>query len=107
MSLESLASDDQPGKQSWSDQAHSLLEQGEYGAALEYFRQAVQTAPLADDYVSQAVCLIHLDRPQEALEMCDRALSLNSGHSRAWLFRGVALHRLGQFDEAYACYDLA
>ena len=93
--------------QFWSDKGHVLLDQGEYEAALHCFCQAVQEVPTADDYVSQAVSLIHLERPKDALQACDCALSLTSGHARAWLFRGVALHRLGRFHEAYECYDLA
>ena len=95
------------GDQSWSDRADVLLDQGDYEAALHCLRQAARDMPVVDDYVSQAVCLIHLNQPQRALQICDLALSLAPKHPRILLFRGVALHRLGRFREAYACYDLA
>jgi len=88
-------------------QAQRLLEQGKYEAALQQFAQAPQAMQNSVDLVNQAVCLIHLDRPQEALWLCDRALTLAPNHAQAWLFRGVALHRLGKYQEAYACYDRA
>lgn len=87
--------------------AMQLLEQGEYEAALQQFACSPQAAQDADNLVNQAVCLIHLSQAQAALQACDRALTLNPHHSQAWLFRGVALHRLGHYREAYACYDRA
>jgi tetratricopeptide (TPR) repeat protein len=87
--------------------AHQLLEQGEYEAALHQFAQVPEAGQDADCLVSQAVCTIHLGRAQAALQFCDRALELNSHHPQAWLFKGVALHRLGHYGEAYTCYDRA
>lgn len=94
--------------QLWSNRARALLKEGDYEAALHCFCEAlVEETAVVDNYVSQAVCLIYLDCPEAALRACDRAISLASDSRRAWLFRGVALHRLGRFREAYACYDLA
>ncbi|MEM9003565.1 MAG: tetratricopeptide repeat protein [Cyanobacteria bacterium P01_F01_bin.86] len=89
-------------------EAKKLLEQGRYEAALRCFHEAETLSVLsADNYVSQGVCLLHLARHQEALQACDRALALEPDHQQAWLFRGVASHRLGYWREAYACYDRA
>lgn len=93
--------------QACPSKAESLLEQGQCEAALYCFRQAALEMQSADNYVSQAVCLIHLARPQEALRACDRAIAFDSNSPTAWLFRGVACHRLGRWREAYICYDLA
>lgn len=60
-----------------------------------------------DNLLHQAVCLIHLSRPEAALPLCDRALSLAPDNPQAWLFKGVALHRLGHYGEAYDCYHQA
>lgn len=87
--------------------ARRLLEQGHYQAALSCFRQVSQVVPSADTSVSQAVCLIHLNRPKEALQACEDALLMHHQHAQAWLFRGVALHRLGRFQDAYSSYRLA
>ncbi|MEO1094143.1 MAG: hypothetical protein AAFX01_04510 [Cyanobacteria bacterium J06638_28] len=91
-------------------QAEELLRQGRYEDALQCFQQAaaeLQAVALADNYVQQAVCLIHLERPQAALQMSDRAIALEAGHPQAWLFRAVALNRLGQFQASYKAYDRA
>jgi len=93
--------------QTWYERAHALLDQAHYETALESFRCAAQVFPTADNFVSQAVCFIHLNRPQAALGACDRAISLQADYRQAWLFRGVALHRLGRTQEAYVCYRKA
>lgn len=92
---------------SWSNRAETLLHEGRYDTALHCLYEAAKETPDINNYVSQVVCLIHLGQPQDALLASDRAIAMNSEHRQAWLFRGVALHRLGRFREAYACYDLA
>lgn len=92
---------------SLTEKANSLLTQGQYEAALHHFQQIPPTDRIADDWVNQAVCSIHLNQAQEALQVCDRALALDPHHPQAWLFKGVALHRLGRYDEAYSCYHQA
>ncbi|MEL6384654.1 MAG: tetratricopeptide repeat protein [Cyanobacteria bacterium J06626_18] len=90
------------------DKAKALLQKGHYEAALQYFRQAeMLETPSADNSVWQSICLIHMGRFQVALDLCDRALTLDGDHPQAWLFRGVACQRLGRWREAYACYDNA
>ena len=93
--------------QIWPAEAQGLLTDSRYEADLYSLRQAAVEVPSAENYVSQAVCLIHLARPLEALQACDRAIGFDSNNPRAWLFRGVACHRLGRWQEAYTCYDLA
>ena len=85
----------------------TLLQQGDYAVALSQLQQISESERQLDDWVNQAVCLIHLDQAEAALEACDRALTLTPNHPQAWLFKGVACHRLQQYDAAYACYDQA
>jgi tetratricopeptide (TPR) repeat protein len=63
--------------------------------------------PPAEAWVMEAVRLVQAEQPEAALEACDRALALAPGYSQGWLFRGVALHRLGRYAEAYRCYERA
>jgi len=42
---------------------------------------------------------------EEALEIFDRVLAMNSQIPEAWNDKGVALFRLGRAKEAIACYD--
>ena len=87
--------------------ALSLLESGNYHQALQVFQQVPDSDRTPDDWVNQAVCLLHLEQPEAALPICSHALELDADHPQAWLFKGVALYRLGQHDEAYACYAQA
>ncbi len=106
-SLQSFREDSLPSKAK-AEKAQVLLKGGHYEAALQYFRQAdISETSSVDSYVWQAVCLIYLERFQSAVEVCDRALAVDSGHPRVWLFRGVACQRLGRWRDAYACYDRA
>ncbi|NEQ42377.1 MAG: tetratricopeptide repeat protein [Leptolyngbya sp. SIOISBB] len=94
-------------KTSTAKLALPLLEAGNYHQALQVFRQVPESDRSLDDWVNQAVCLLHLNQPETALQVCDRVLSLAADHPQAWLFKGVALHRLNRYDEAYACYAKA
>ena len=85
----------------------TLLQQGDYATALNHLQQISDGERQVDDWVNQAVCLIHLDRAEAALEACDRALALTPDHPQAWLFKGVACHRLQRHEDAYACYNQA
>ncbi|HEY9887266.1 MAG TPA: tetratricopeptide repeat protein [Candidatus Obscuribacterales bacterium] len=89
-----------------AETAIELLNRGEYEAALTHFQQDLN-ADSGELLINQAVCLIHLGRAREALALCDRVLTLQPQHPQGWLFKGVALHRLGRYQEAYACYHRA
>lgn len=83
------------------------LEAGDYPQARQVFETIPDRDRTPDDWVNHAVCLIHLDQPEVALEVCDRALALYPTHPQIWLFKGVALQRLNRYNDAYACYDQA
>jgi len=83
------------------------LEAGDYLQARQVFETIPDSDRTPDDWVNHAVCLIHLDQPEAALEVCDRALALYPTHPQTWLFKGVALQRLNRYNDAYACYDQA
>lgn len=92
----------------WYRQGEALANVGHYAEALRYFEEALALdGHHPDALLYAAVCLIHGQRPQEALERCDRILAQTPDHAQAWMFRGVALQRLGQYRQAYAAYDRA
>jgi Flp pilus assembly protein TadD len=51
--------------------------------------------------------MLHLNRYQEAVTSCNKALEIQPKDAQAWIFRGAALHRLGRYAEAYDSYDKA
>ncbi|MBD2257129.1 tetratricopeptide repeat protein [Pseudanabaena sp. FACHB-2040] len=92
----------------WYSQGEALADLGHYGEALRYFEEALAIdSTHAEGLLYTAVCLIHLQQPQAALKRCDRILAQYPDYSRAWMFRGVALQRLGRYPEAYAAFDRA
>lgn len=92
--------------ESWYNRAEALTCLSRYEDALASLEQAQTLAGFATPrlWVQKAVVLIWLNRLEAALTCCNRALWLDPDHSQAWLFRGVALHRLGQSKEAYRSY---
>ncbi|MFQ4137888.1 tetratricopeptide repeat protein [Nodosilinea sp. PGN35] len=95
--------------ESWYGRAEALTCLGRYEDALASLEQAQTLAGFASArlWVQKAVVLLWLNRLETALNCCNQALWLAPDHTQAWLFRGVALHRLGRFKEAYRSYRRA
>ncbi|WP_052050203.1 tetratricopeptide repeat protein [Leptolyngbya sp. KIOST-1] len=89
----------------WYAQAEDLANTGDYARALRYFQEAAIVCPGdVSVLVYQAVCYIHLGQPSQALQLSETILAIAPDHAQGWLFRGVALQRLGRYPEAYACF---
>jgi tetratricopeptide (TPR) repeat protein len=92
----------------WYMRGEELAARQEFQKALRCFEEALILAP---EHVSsllyQAVCLIHLNQPQKALTITTSLLERVTDNAQVHLFHGVALHRLGQYEAAYASYDRA
>ncbi|MGP1373526.1 MAG: tetratricopeptide repeat protein [Almyronema sp.] len=92
----------------WYLRGDALANLSCYHQAIASFQRALTfAASWPEVSISEAVCWLHLDQPQTALAACDRALEIAPTHAQAWLFKGVALHRLGQLTKAYRCYQQA
>lgn len=93
--------------ESWYSRADAMACLGRYDNALQSLEQAQELAGFADTrfWVQKAVLLILLNEPGAALNCCNQALWRSPNHRQAWLFRGVALHRLGRFRAAYRSYQ--
>lgn len=101
----SLSSLQDSSFQRWYNEGETLANAEAYDRALRCFKEAAIVCPQeVSVLVYQAVCLIHLGRPEQALALTEQVLAIAPEHSQGWLFRGVALHRLGRYPEAYACY---
>ena len=92
----------------WFLQGESFAAGQDYLKALRCFEEAAILCPKdLESLVYQSVCWIHLNQPEKALALAEGVLAENQGHSQGWLFRGVALHRMGRYREAYASYSQA
>ncbi|MEO1070432.1 MAG: tetratricopeptide repeat protein [Cyanobacteria bacterium J06638_6] len=92
---------------SWYSRANALACLNRYDDAMDSLEQA-QSLTGGDDahlWVQKATLQILLNQPKAALNSSNRAIWLSPHHAQAWLFRGVALHRLGRFDDSYRSYQ--
>jgi tetratricopeptide (TPR) repeat protein len=106
VSLQATSSPAQDSFQHWYDKGETLANAAAYERALRCFEEATILEPDAiAALVYQAVCLIHLEQPAQALGVADRILAIAPEHPQGWLYRGVAQHRLGRYRDAYASYD--
>jgi protein O-mannosyl-transferase len=72
--------------------------------AAEEFQKALEIDPHRGEVrLALGACLLHLDRPEEAMSHFDRAAS-GALSERALFGKAVALQRLGRFREAEAAY---
>ena len=64
---------------------------GDLEAALADYEQAIRINPdLAVAYVGQGAILTRLNRPDEAIAACSRAIALDAKNAKAYYNRGVA-----------------
>jgi tetratricopeptide (TPR) repeat protein len=71
--------------------AIALGASGDLQAALRDYQQATRINPfLTVAYVGQGAILIQLNRPDEAIEACSRAIAIDAKNARAYFNRGVA-----------------
>lgn len=62
---------------------------------------------VGDDNYSRAVCLRHLGRFEEAIDILQETVAGNSEHFAAWNSLGMIRTDLGQFDKALSAFELA
>jgi predicted TPR repeat methyltransferase len=79
----------------WAGAVHALQQGVKLGAAT------------AQIQLSLALCLLRLERPDEALKALDRALALDPTLAEAWSQRGSVLRDAGQYAEAARCFEQA
>ena len=80
-------------------------QQGDYGAALGWYRKAFDLQPGADEtwyflHNNLGYCLNHVNRHKEAMAYCRSAISINPDRHNAHKNLGVALEDRGRFNEA-------
>ena len=61
----------------------------------------------AAEWLAASYSLLNLERCEEAIQACDRALAIDQICAVAWNHKGVALHKLKRYEEAIQAYDEA
>ena len=92
---------------------------GAYEAAADYFRQSIEVHPTAEGHTYLGWSLSLLDRIEEAIAECKKAIPLDPDYGNPYNDIGVYLFQLGRLDEAipwfrkamaakrYCCYQFA
>ncbi|PSN15159.1 hypothetical protein C7271_21120 [filamentous cyanobacterium CCP5] len=103
-----LALDPHNGE-SWYCRGEVLACLNRYEEALDSLEQAQVFMGFSEPsiWLEKASILILLNCLTEALGCCDYVLWRDPHSPQAWLFRGVALHRLGRWWQAYRSYQRA
>lgn len=85
-----------------------LMKAGKFDDALLVFQQiAAQHPKLSGPHVNQALILYRQQKPDEAMEVLDRALKVNDRNPFAWNLRGMILRERGKFADARVAYERA
>jgi tetratricopeptide (TPR) repeat protein len=89
-------------------EGQAFLDANEARKALEFFENFLSAQPQNPEaLVKKASALEKLDRVDEALACCDRAIAADGALVTAYLFKGGLLNRLQRYDEALKCYEQA
>jgi Flp pilus assembly protein TadD len=82
-------------------QGNLAVRRGNVQEALRHFREAAKGQPYSPEaWNNQAVALASLNRNEEAIKCCDRAIELKPDYADAWDIKGRSLGRLRRFKEA-------
>lgn len=90
----------------WNEQGITLEIIGRYEDALKAYRQASKYAPNDALYIYQQADLLvsHTQDHEQALDLLEQALRLDSRNPRIWAKHGQVLRRLNRFEDALNSY---
>ncbi len=97
----------------WATRSEALFHLGEYVEAVVSFNRVIQESPNYSLAIArQCASHFHLDRYQEAVDLCEQALRIdgnwgNDSPAFAWYYRGLALRQLGRLETALASFEQA
>jgi tetratricopeptide (TPR) repeat protein len=96
----------------WLNLGNVLVDQDRHDAAVHAYQQVLNGRLDADALVPMALtnlagCLCELDRTEEAIRACRRALEFEPDYAPACINLGVAFDAQGQFDAAVTAYRRA
>ncbi|MEQ8542244.1 MAG: tetratricopeptide repeat protein [Coleofasciculus sp. D1-CHI-01] len=81
------------------------FEKEDYVTALELAEKLVKIRGQAEDWFKRGLCLSNLQRYEEALVSCDKAIELAPNYAPVWVLRGTMLYCIERYEEAFAsCY---
>jgi tetratricopeptide (TPR) repeat protein len=101
---ESTTNEKDPRIEVYLEQMQDCFDRSLFDKALPYMKKLTEIRGLADDWVKQALCQIHLNQLVDSLLSCANALAIESDNYNAWYLQGVCLGELGRYKEEAASY---
>lgn len=96
-----------PGNTAYQE-GNIRFEDGDYGAALDKYEEALEARPDAPPYVrAKARTLMQIGRNDEALAWFDRAVELQPFFGGTYANRGILHDRMGHYRRAVSDYEKA
>lgn len=89
------------------EQAHKRQMNGEFGDAIILYKQSIDTFPTAEAYTFLGWTYNMLDRTDEAIEMCHKAIEIDPGYGNPYNDIGAYLMEKGEFAEAIPWFEKA
>lgn len=89
----------------YESKASCQSEVNDYLGALDSIDKALRLNPTYVNYYNKGWFLFNLKRYNEAEQMFDKTLNMNSGFISAWFFKGVINQQLKNYDYAIKMYE--
>ena len=80
---------------------------GQYEVAARLFRLSIEASPTAEGHTFLGWSLSHLDRPEEAIGECKKAIAIDPDYGNPYNDIGVYLIDLGRAEEAVPWFEKA
>ena len=101
--------EEDPRLKAYFAEIENCFEQKDYVSALEYAEKLVASRGEAKDWLLNGLCLISLERFDEALECLGKAIAIDSNYddARVWHIVGDVYYEIKRYEEALEFYDRA
>jgi len=101
--------EEDPRLKAYFDEIGNCIEQKDHVSALAYAEKLVASRGEAKDWLLNGLCLISLERFDEALECLGKAIAIDSNYddARVWHIVGDVYYEIKRYEEALEFYDRA
>ncbi len=89
------------------DQGHKRQMNGEFGDAIILYKQSIDTFPTSEAYTFLGWTYNMLDRTDEAIEMCHKAIEIDPDYGNPYNDIGAYLMEMGDFADAVPWFEKA
>jgi tetratricopeptide (TPR) repeat protein len=101
--------EEDPRLKAYRDEIGNCIEQKDHVSALAYAEKLVTSRGDFEDWLLNGLCLISLERYDEALECLGKAIAIDSNYddARVWHLLGDVYYEIKRYEEALEFYDRA